>query len=84
MGLFILLSQPLFSQIGISVSPPRLYYQIKPGQTGAQKVLVSNVSKEHSMSLSLTVGDWKYDEYGNNLMLPPDSLNNSCAAWISI
>lgn len=83
-GLFLFLSQPLFSQIGLSVSPPRLYYQLKQGETGTQKVMVSNVSNDHSMSLSLTFGDWKYDEYGNNLMLPPDSLNNSCTVWLTI
>lgn len=83
-GLFLLLSQPLFSQIGLSVSPPRLYYQLKAGEAGTQKVLISNVSKDHSMSLSLTIGDWKYDEQGNNLMLPPDSLATSCATWLSV
>ena len=83
-GLYLFLSLPLLSQVGISVSPPRLYYQLKSGETGTQKVLVSNVSKEHTMSLSLTVGDWKYDELGNNIMLPPDSLENSCADWLSV
>ncbi len=36
------------------------------------------------MSLAVTFGDWKYDEYGNNVMLPPDSLAISCASWLSI
>lgn len=74
----------LFSQVGISVSPPRVYYTLNPGETGSQKVLISNVSKEHPLNLSLTLGDWEYDNYGNNLMLPPDSLENSCAGWISV
>ena len=83
-GLFLLVSQTVFSQIGISVSPPRLYYNLNPGETGSQRVLVSNISTDHVMSLSVTFGDWKYDDYGNNVMLPPDSLDFSCASWLSI
>lgn len=83
-GLFLILSQALFSQIGISVSPPRLYYDLNPGETGSQRVLVSNISNEHVMSLSITFGDWKYDNYGNNVMLPPDSLDFSCASWLTV
>ena len=82
--LFLVVSQAMFSQIGISVSPPRLYYNLNPGETGSQRVLVSNISSEHVMSLSITFGDWKYDNYGNNVMLPPDSLDFSCASWLSI
>ena len=81
---FLSVSQALFSQIGISVSPPRVYYSLDPGETGSQKVLVSNVSKEHPLNISLTFGDWKYDDRGNNLMFPPDSLDNSCAGWLSL
>ncbi len=81
---FLSVSQALFSQVGISVSPPRVYYKLDPGETGSQKVLVSNVSKEHPLNISLTFGDWKYDTYGNNLMFPPDSLDNSCAGWLSL
>lgn len=83
-GFFFIIPSSVFSQVGISVSPPRVYYSLNPGETGSQKVLVSNVSKEHSLSLSLTLGDWEYDSYGNNLMLPPDSLANSCAGWMSL
>ncbi|MDD4009177.1 MAG: hypothetical protein PHQ67_05120 [Fermentimonas sp.] len=82
--LCLFLSEALFSQIGISVSPPRLYYQLKPGETGTQKVMVSNISKEYPMNLLLTFGDWKYDDYGHNLMFPPDSLDSSCASWLSL
>jgi len=82
--LFLSVSQVLFSQVGLSVSPPRVYYNLNPGETGSQKVLISNVSKEHSLNLSLTFGDWKYDTYGNNLMFPPDSLDNSCSGWLSL
>lgn len=82
--LLLVATYSLFSQIGISVSPPRLYYDLNPGETGTQKVLVNNISKEHIMSLSITFGDWKYNELGNNMMFPPDSLNFSCASWLSV
>lgn len=82
--LLLFLVQTTYSQVGISVSPPRLYYQLKAGETGTQEVLVSNISKDHTMSLSLTFGDWEYDNFGNNVILPPDSLENSCASWLSV
>ncbi len=74
----------LHAQVGLSVSPPRVYYTLGEGESGSQKVLVSNLSKEHMLNLSFTFGDWKYDDRGNNLMFPPDTLDNSCASWLSL
>ncbi|WLD23427.1 molecular chaperone [Flavobacterium dauae] len=74
----------VFSQTGISVSPPRLYYEADPGQSGVQKVMVSNVSTSHTMDLAVSLGDWKYDDKGENLMFPADSLPTSCASWVTI
>ncbi|HBX46082.1 molecular chaperone [Limibacterium fermenti] len=74
----------LFSQVGLSVSPPRVYYHLGSGQTGTQKILVSNISKKHPLNLAVTFGDWKYDDQGNNLMFSPDSLDNSCASWLNV
>lgn len=83
-ALFLMIPSASFSQVGISVSPPRVYYSLNADETGTQKVLISNVSKEYSLNLSLTFGDWKYDSYGNNIMFPPDSLDNSCAGWMML
>ncbi len=83
-ALFFKIPAVLEAQVGLSVSPPRVYYSLNTGETGSQKVLVSNISKEHPLNLSLTFGDWKYDEHGNNLMFPPDSLENSCANWLRV
>lgn len=77
-------SQGVFSQVGLSVSPPRVFYQLNPGESGMQKIVVSNVSKTLPLNLSITFGDWKYDEWGNNQMFAPDSLPNSCANWLTI
>ncbi|MHB9054559.1 MAG: fimbrial biogenesis chaperone [Paludibacteraceae bacterium] len=83
-GFFLFAPYALYSQVGISVSPPRVYYNLTPGETGSQKVLISNISKKQPLNLSITFGDWKYDDYGNNIMLPPDSLDNSCANWLTV
>lgn len=81
---FLSSTQLLFSQVGISVSPPRVYYHLDAGETGSQKILVSNVSKAYPLNLSLTFNDWTYDDQGNNILLPPDSLINTCANWLTI
>lgn len=82
--LFLLFSTTLEAQVGLSVSPPRVYYSLDAGETGSQRVLVNNISNEYPLHLSFTFGDWKYDEYGNNRMFPPDTLDNSCANWLSL
>lgn len=74
----------LHAQIGLSVSPPRVYYSLGAGESGVQQISVNNTSKAHALDLSITFGDWKYDENGNNMLLSPDSLDNSCATWISL
>ena len=57
-ALFFMIPAIADAQVGLSVSPPRVYYSLNPGETGSQKVLVSNVSREHPLHLSLTFGDW--------------------------
>lgn len=82
--IFLFFTSVLHAQVGLSVSPPRVYYTLGEGESGSQKVLVSNLSKEHMLNISFTFGDWKYDDRGNNLMFPPDTLDNSCASWLSL
>lgn len=72
------------AQVGISVTPPRVFYTVDPGHTETKEVIVTNVSANHTMELAITLGDWMYSEYGENMMYPADSLNNSCAAWVSV
>lgn len=72
------------AQVGISVTPPRVYYTVNPGQTEVKEVVVTNVSESHTMELAVTLGDWQYNEYGENMMYPADSLDNSCAAWVTV
>lgn len=73
-----------WSQTGVSVSPPRLYYEGSAGQSTTQKVTVTNVSAVNSLDLAVSLGDWEYDLYGENIMHEAQSLSTSCAAWITI
>ena len=74
----------MHAQVGISVTPPRVYFTVDAGQTETKEVIVTNVSESHTMELSVTLGDWQYSEFGENMMYPADSLDNSCAAWVDI
>lgn len=73
----------MLAQTGVSVSPPRLYFESDAGKSSRQKVTVTNVSATHVMNLAVSTGDWQYDEMGDNVMYPADSLASSCAGWVS-
>ncbi len=72
------------AQTGISVSPPRTYFTVAPGQSETKQVLISNPSKTNTLELSVSFGDWKYDSIGNNVMAEAGVLDNSCAEWVDI
>lgn len=72
------------AQTGISVSPPRIYFESKPGTSSTQKITVTNVSLKNTLDLAVSLGDWEYDEKGENMMYPSNTLKNSCASWISV
>lgn len=72
------------AQTGISVSPPRVYFESATGSSNTQKITVTNVSAKNSLDLAVSLGDWEYDEKGENIMHPASTLKNSCASWISI
>jgi len=74
----------LNAQTGISVSPPRLYFELNPGQSGADQLVVTNVSQSNSLDLAVSLGDWEYNLKGENMMYPADSLATSCASWVTI
>ena len=75
---------PAIAQTGLSVTPPRVYYTISPGQQQTQKITVSNVSKTSTLDLSISLNDWAYDERGNNQIFDAGSTAISCAKWASI
>lgn len=73
-----------YSQTGISVSPPRSYFTLGPGQSETKKILVSNPSKTNTLELSVSFNDWEYDSLGNNVVVEAGKLTTSCASWIDI
>ncbi|SHG03891.1 fimbrial biogenesis chaperone [Dysgonomonas macrotermitis] len=72
------------AQTGISVSPPRVYFEADPGQTTTEQVVVTNVSAKTVLELAVTLADWQYDEFGQNMIYQADTLSNSCASWVNL
>ncbi|WP_426478506.1 fimbrial biogenesis chaperone [Chryseobacterium sp. CBSDS_008] len=72
------------AQTGVSVSPPRLYFESDAGKSSTQKVTVTNVSAKNSLDMAVSLGDWEYNETGENKMFPANTLPASCASWVSI
>ncbi len=72
------------AQTGVSVSPPRVYFESGLGNSSTQKVTVTNVSTRNSLDLAVSLGDWEYNEKGENIMTAANSLPGSCAAWVSV
>lgn len=73
-----------YAQTGVSVSPPRLYFESDPGSTHTQMITVTNVSVNNSLDFAVSLGDWAYDDKGENVMYAAHTLPTSCASWISI
>lgn len=82
--IFYFLLIQISAQTGISVSPPRIYFESGAGTSSTQKITVTNVSAKNSLDLAVSLGDWEYDEFGENMMYPANTLKNSCASWISV
>jgi len=72
-----------FAQAGITASPAKLYYQLPPGATSSEKLTVTNPNSIN-LEVGVSMGDWEYDEKGENRLLDPGTLKTSCAAWIKI
>ena len=83
-ALLLLSWSNLHAQTGLSLSPPRTYFTVSPGQSETKQVLISNPSKTNTLELSVSFGDWKYDSIGNNVMAEAGTLSNSCADWVDI
>lgn len=84
--LFLLVSIRAFSalgQTGISVTPPRVYFEINPGESRREQITVTNVSKSHRLDLAISLNDWLYSREGDNIIVQADTLPTSSAAWIS-
>jgi len=71
-------------QTGISVSPPRTYFTLEPGNVAVKQLTVSNPSKTDTLQLAISLADWTYDTLGNNVVQDAGQLANSCASWITV
>lgn len=80
--LFIALSS--LAQTGLSVGPPRLYFVAGSGQSQSLSVEVTNPSKDYTLELAASIEDWMYSEFGDNVLQPKGTLENSCGNWISV
>jgi hypothetical protein len=72
------------AQTGVSVSPPRVYFESELGRSNTQQITVTNESVKNSLDLAVSLGDWEYDGKGENMMYPANTLPVSCANWISV
>lgn len=72
-----------YGQAGMTSSPSKLYYRLAPGTSGTQKIMVSNPNAK-DLEIGISLGDWNYDELGNNQLYDPEVLKNSCASWIKV
>ncbi|WP_421940001.1 molecular chaperone [Pedobacter sp.] len=82
--LALIFTLPVAAQTGLSVTPPRVYFTVAPGQQQRQKITVSNVSKTSTLDLSISLNDWSYDDKGNNQIFDAGSTSVSCAKWVAI
>lgn len=82
--LFSIGLSPALAQTGITIGPPRVYFQINPGQSQTENVMVSNPSKDFTLELGISFEDWEYNEFGDNRLYPAGTLPTSAAAWISM
>lgn len=72
------------AQTGVSVSPPRVYFESELGRSNTQQITITNESVKNSLDLAVSLGDWEYDGKGENMMYPANTLPASCANWISV
>lgn len=74
---------PVYSQTGVSVTPPRVYFEINPGESHREQITITNVSKSHRLDLGISLNDWQYSREGNNIILPADTLSSSSSSWVN-
>ncbi len=81
---FIFLSNILYAQTGLTVSPPRTYFKSIAGESKTEKLLITNPSKSATLNLNVSLNDWKYDTEGNNVLAESGTFTNSMSSWIKI
>lgn len=72
------------AQNGISVSPPRVYFESDNGVSKTQTITVANISNTLPLDIAISLGDWEYNENGDNIILAANTSPSSCASWINV
>lgn len=72
----------LYAQ-GVSVSPSRIFYKGRPGQTVTQALTVYN-NTSNELSLTTALKDWVRDSTGTKVYFNPGTHPTSNARWISL
>jgi len=70
-------------QVGMTVSPSKLYFKLTPGATNTQKITVVNPNNSE-LDVGVSISDWGYDATGNNILYDMATLKNSCAEWFRV
>src|SRR5688572_24759529 len=66
----------------IGIQPSILEFHTTPGVTQSQVIRISNTS-DVKVSFQAYLADWLRDSTGAHHYYKPDTLNRSCAAWIT-
>jgi len=66
----------------ISIQPSILEFHVMPGVTESQVIRISNNS-DAKVSFQAYLADWLRDSTGAHHYYKPDTLDRSCAAWMS-
>ena len=81
--MLILFCNQLFAQAGMTVSPGKVYFKSSTGENVVQKIVVSNPNNAE-LQIGVSLSDWNYDAYGNNIMHEAGTLKNSCSGWLQV
>jgi len=81
--IFSVLTATILYAQGVSISPSRIFFSAKSGETMQEKLLISNSSnKEYFFQISLK--DWKRDSLGRKLFSEPGTSPTSNARWVEM
>jgi len=81
--LFLFVAFSTSAQTALSVGPPRLYF-VTNDSVQAQYLEIVNSSTDYPLELAVSIEDWAYDGFGNNIIEPRGTLPTSCADWLSV
>ncbi|TCC96756.1 fimbrial biogenesis chaperone [Pedobacter psychroterrae] len=79
----IFFSNHVYAQAGITVSPGKVYFKSATGEPTIQKIQVSNPNNRE-LQVGVSLSDWSYDAFGNNIMHDANTIKTSCTNWIEV